>query len=187
MIYSNRLHCLKTCYNTSRVERQSFAVSGSKELTKLYNLHLFITLGCEPHISTYFKHIYTYFYIFSCIFLLISTYLPHISTYFHVYFYIISCIFLLISTYIYLYLPHISTYFKHIYTYFHVYFYLFLHIYCYFLHVEHYIYHYLPRQIVTNIRQSVAKSNKIYLYSICSDTKVWCFHRIHNKTPHCCN
>ena len=37
------------------------------------------------------------------------------------------------------------------------------------------------RQIVTNIRQSVAKSNKIYLYSICSDTNVWCFHRIHNK------
>merc|ERR1712055_1075643 len=30
-----------------------------------------------PHISTYFKRIYTYFYIFSCIFLLISTYLPH--------------------------------------------------------------------------------------------------------------
>ena len=30
------------CY-TSRAERQSFAVSGSKELTKLYNLHLFIT------------------------------------------------------------------------------------------------------------------------------------------------
>merc|ERR1712208_73809 len=54
MIYSNRLHCLKTCYNTSRVERQSFAVSGSKELTKLYILHLFITLGCDIYLdSTY--------------------------------------------------------------------------------------------------------------------------------------
>merc|ERR1712055_322213 len=69
----------------------------------------------------------------------------------------------LISTHIYLYLPHISTYFKHIYTYFHVYFYLFLHICSYFLHVEHYIYYYLPRVLPA------------------SDTKVWCFHRIHNK------
>merc|ERR1711936_647928 len=34
--------------------RQSFAVSGSKELTKLYNLHLFITLGCDIYLdSTY--------------------------------------------------------------------------------------------------------------------------------------
>merc|ERR1712030_209933 len=33
-------------------------------------------MGYLPHISTYFKHIYTYLYIFSCIFLLISTYLP---------------------------------------------------------------------------------------------------------------
>merc|ERR1712120_18198 len=34
--------------------RQSFAVSGSKELTKLYNQHLFITLGCDIYLdSTY--------------------------------------------------------------------------------------------------------------------------------------
>merc|ERR1712105_304618 len=69
---------------------------------------------------TYFKHIYTYFYIYLPIFtwiivskVLISTYiylyLPHISTYFHVYFYLFSCIFLLISTYLLLFL-HISTY-----------------------------------------------------------------------------
>ena len=50
----------------------------------------------------------------------------YISTYFYIF-----------TTYFYLFL--------HIYSYFHVYFYLFLHIYSYFLHVEHYIYYYLPR------------------------------------------
>merc|ERR1712030_285484 len=52
------------------------------------------------------------------------------KTYFHVYLYLFSCIFLLISTY----------------------FYLFLHIYCYFLHVEHYIYYYLPRVLPASAR-----------------------------------
>merc|ERR1712002_1371421 len=96
------------------------------------------------------------FYIFSCIFLLISTYLllfVHIPTYFHVYFYlyltyldIFLHIFMYISNYFYIFTTYFYL-FLHIYSYFHVYFYLFLHIYSYFLHVEHYIYYYLPREL----------------------------------------
>merc|ERR1712030_257148 len=70
-----------------------------------------------------------------------------------------SCIFLLISTY----LPHISTYF-------HVYFYLFLHIYCYFLHAEHYIYYYLPRVLPASAR---SPQKCVVLLQIA--TKVCCF------------
>ena len=36
MVYRPFDNCLKTCYNTSRAERQSFAVSGSKEELEMY-------------------------------------------------------------------------------------------------------------------------------------------------------